>query len=57
MRDRSDKPTPALSKRRMRQNLPRRSKKATNSGTVQYSSIWLANDPPKTSSIGPSPNT
>ncbi len=41
----SDSPTPALSNRRMRQNVASRSKKATNSGTVQYSSMWLANDP------------
>ena len=53
----SDSPTPALSNRRTRQKLESRSKKATNSGTVQYSSMWLANDPATTSSTGPSPNT
>ena len=53
----SDSPTPALSNRRTRQNVESRSKKATNSGTVQHSSMWLTNDPAKTSSIGPSPNT
>ena len=34
----SDSPTPALSNRRTRQNVESRSKKATNSGMVQYSS-------------------
>jgi len=53
----SDSPAPALSNSRTRQNVASRSKKATNSGTVQYSSMWLATDPEKTSSIGPSPNT
>ena len=31
--------------------------KASNSGMVQTSSMWLTNDPAKTSSTGPSPNT
>ena len=37
----SDRPDPALSNSRTRQKLESRSKKATNSGTVQYSSMWL----------------
>ncbi len=35
----SDNPTPALSNRRTRQNVESRSKKATNSGMAQYSSM------------------
>ncbi len=31
--------------------------KASNSGMVQNSSMWLMNDPAKTRSMGPSPNT
>jgi hypothetical protein len=41
----------------MRQNVESRSMKALNSGMLQYNSMWLANDPAKTSSTGPSPNT
>ena len=54
LRDGSDSPTPALSNRTTRQNVDSRSKNATNSGTVQNSSMWLTNDPAKTSSTGPS---
>ena len=53
----SDSPTPALSNSKIRQKLESRSKKATNSGMVQYSSMWLTNEPATTSSRGPSPNT
>ena len=41
----SDSPTPALSNRRTRQNVASCSMKASNSGMVQYSSMWLTNDP------------
>src|SRR5262249_15999759 len=53
----SDSPTPALSNRATRQNVPSCSANALNWGRVQASSIWLTNGPTTTSPIGPSPNT
>ena len=53
----SDSPTPALSNKRTRANVPSFSIRDPNSGMVQYSSTWLVYDPAQTSSTGPSPNT
>ena len=53
----SDSPTPALSNKRTCENVPSLSIREPNSGMVQYSSTWLANDPAQTSSTGPLPNT
>ena len=54
-RDRVRQPDPCLVEHKDATKVNSRSKKATNSGTVQYNSTWLANDPANTSSIGPSP--